>query len=88
MWMRSTIFIILCSAIWTGESVLDHRVEPGVSTQLSIRALNGTNEDQANLLNSKTAFDWIPIASAGLSLLAAAVCFSPYVSRALSPKGK
>lgn len=88
MKIRTAIFIVLCALIWTGRTILDNRVQPQVSTQLAVRALNGTNEDQTNLLNSKKIFDWTDLASGGLTLLAAGLCFGSLIRPAFGREGK
>ena len=84
---RAAIFIVLCAAIWTGQAILDNRVQPQVSTLLSINALNGNDQDAANLLNSKKLFDWTTYSGAALTVLAAGLCFGTKVRRALGPRG-
>jgi hypothetical protein len=88
MKIRTAIFILLCALVWTGKAILDNRIRPRVSTQLAVRALNGTDDDQTNLLNSKKVFDWLDLAPEGATLLVAGLCFGSLVRPNLGRKGQ
>lgn len=85
---RTVIFIVLLVAIWTAETVYYSAVQPQVSTQLSVDALNGGNAEANNLRVAQQVHNEVPLVAGGLTLGAGLLCYGSYIKRGIAASKK
>lgn len=78
---RTFLFVVLCAAIWAGSTYYSSAIQPDVSTQLSVAAVNGGNSDAANLRLAQAANNQIALVTLGFSALAFFVCYGTYIKQ-------
>lgn len=81
MKMRTVFFVILCGIIWSAESLYDNFVQPKVTTDVAMQAVNGNDMDAALLRTSQEVHNTAVVIPAALTLLAAGVCYGSVVKR-------
>jgi hypothetical protein len=83
MIFRTIVFFVLTVPMWVALALYDTAVQPQASTDLAIRAVNGTNQDAENLRVGQRVMYWPNYVGAGWTVLAGAACFAGPIKRTI-----
>ncbi|HEY6167355.1 MAG TPA: SPFH domain-containing protein [Verrucomicrobiae bacterium] len=81
---RIIVFGLIVGAVWTAETVWLNARQPGIASALAVQQLNGGNAAAAQLRTFESLKDAAHLAAGALTLLAAWVCFAPWLKRGAS----
>ena len=84
MKIRTLFFVVLLTVIWAGNRFYYTAVQPDVTTELAVKAVNGDSNDAAAVRINHSVNNDVTLLSCGLTLLAFAVCYGGPIKNSIT----